>query len=243
MTLPLINLFVNPYEVWTYRLISIEEIESGMFTGGPADLHIKDKLVATITTPVEAARYIASVGADNGLGNFINSTLDATLERSVWRKNMPSRTPKEFSDYQQKYPHCDFDAVNTKVNEYGQSLPIGQILFHGGVWPDCNYFITIRPLSTTFCPQVALRNAEHKGKAYDAKRLDLFVLKVCSNNVKAFVYKRHGTNLGHENEVLIAGGVRLNLRSRQLIRNDYTLGRYGMPTIPCPIYVLEVDLF
>lgn len=155
---------------------------------------------------------------------------------------MPSKTPPALSDYKNKYPKCDFSAVNNAIKLCGKNLPDGQVLFHAGVWPGAQKVITNRPLSTTFCPQVALRNAEHKGKAFDVGRLDLFVLRACASTPKAFAYKRKGAKLGHENEVLIAAEATLVLRCEHLVRADYTVAKFGQPAKQVPIYVLEVDL-
>ncbi len=140
MTLPLVAPFVYPYEFWTYKTPSIEEgLAYALQTGTPC-LHVKDQLVATVRNPIEAAIHIATVGMDNALAHHINQALDESLEYKLWRSAMPSRTPKELSDYQKRYPHCDLEAVNIKINEYGRLLPEGQVLFHGGTWPAQEYF-------------------------------------------------------------------------------------------------------
>lgn len=88
---------------------------------------------------------------------------------------------------------------------------------------------TERPLSSSFCPQVALRNADHKGKGYDAGRIDLLVLRATNPRTNVFAYKRKGTNLGHGNEVLFAARANLTLTSSELVSVDYTAGKYGLP--------------
>lgn len=205
---------------------------------------VNDKLIARVTNALEAANYICDIGADNGLGNFVNSALNNSPHFKAWRDVMPSRTPNALSKYQKEFPNYNHIDVDSEINDIGRSLDEGQMLFHGGVWPGgCSAeFKSIRPFSTSFCPQVALRNSEHRGKAYDANRIDLLVLRAIRPITKVFSFRRYGTNLGHENEVLFASGAHLKLRSRNLIRNDYLAAKYSMPNKKIEIYVTEVDI-
>lgn len=205
---------------------------------------VNDKLIARVTNALEAANYICDIGADNGLGNFINSALNNSPHFKTWRGAMPSRTPNALSKYQKEFPNYSHIDVDSEINSIGQSLADGQMLFHGGLWPGGNSdeFKLIRPFSTSFCPQVALRNAEHKGKAYDNNRINLFVLRATRPTTKVFSFRRSGTNLGHENEVLFASGAYLKLRAINLIRNDYLASKYSMPDKKIEIYVYEIDI-
>lgn len=243
MSLPLVNIFNTPYESWTTRVATPEEMMAAFKITGFMNPNINDKLILRVTSPLEAAMHIAGVGADNSLGNYINSALDASDDYISWRHLMPSSTPKELSNYQKFYPKCDFNKVNQEINQYGHILSDGQHLFHGGLWPSgVNKLVTARPLSTTFCPQVALRNAEHNDKAYDSGRIDLFVLSACSPKTKVFNYRRKGTNLGHENEVLFAAGAELILLNQILVSRSYSVSKWGLPIKNIPIYVLEVAI-
>lgn len=246
MGLTIVDTFNPPYEAWTSRTPTHEEMmeiyrQTGMFS-----THINDKLIARVTNPWEAAHHIATVGADGGLGNHINKVLDHDAGYVQWRRSMPSATPPGLKKYKSSYPFYDLVQVQNEINAHGVLLPIGQELFHAGGWPGGTSLVTDRPLSTSFCPQVALRNADHKGKAYDAGRIDLFVVRVASSRTKAFVYKRKGLTLGHENEVVFAAGATLNLISETLIRDDYPAGTVGdsvnLVIRRVPIYVLEIDL-
>ncbi len=244
MPLPLVDVFSSPYQKWTTRRATLEETEEIYNrTGSIADaMHVNDQLIAEIKSPFEAAKYIAKEGADNGLGNFIDDALDRSGNFSCWRKAMPSQTPSILSDYQRKYPNCDFTEVSKKINEIGSSLSPGQHLFHGGVWPGGDTLTTDRPLSASFCPQVALRNAEHRGKAYEAGEIDLFVLRVVATRSRVFAYRRKGTSLGHEKEVLFAEGAVLTLRDSCLARSDYCLRTTNGPEKHVPINVLNIDV-
>ncbi|MCY1286774.1 hypothetical protein D9M70_357510 [compost metagenome] len=155
---------------------------------------------------------------------------------------MPSTTPAEISRYQKSYQNSDFAAVSKEIDENGSPLSPGQSLFHGGLWTGSDSVVTSRPLSTSLCPQVAMRNAEHQGKAHDAGRIDLLLLKVVSPNTNTFVFRRKGTNLGHESEVLFAAGAQLVVKSRNLVRQDHPVGKAGFPNKLVPVYVLEVEV-
>ena len=248
MTLPLINIFPYPYEVWSMRKATKNEMmkfynENGYFT-----TEVKDKLTKVIDTPLEAAKHIIEVGADNGLENFIDKVLNTSQDFKVMRDSMPQRTPKEIFDYQKKYPHCNCVEVDQAINTHGDILAEGQYLFHGGLWPKASerQFITTRPFSTSFSPQVALRNAEWGGKAYDANEINLFVLKAVSPRTKVFVIRIRGTNMGHEKEILFSSGAQLTLQKKILVKKNYKVCKVinGVNTIEkeVPAYVLEVDI-
>lgn len=246
-SLPLINLFTKPYEVWSQRDATREEMMEAIKWSGKAPAsRVADQFLQTIATPLQAAKYMANEGADQALGNHIDRELANSAEYALWRRAMPSATPGGISNYQKNYPHYDVKQVNNDINTIGVTLPFGQQLFHGGLWPGGNSFTTNRPLSTTFCPQVAMRELEYKGKAYDAGRMDLFVLRVASPMTNVFVFRNKGTNLGHEKEVLFAAGANLTLQNCMLIRQDYKVYKVSRDArLVCkevPVYVLEVDI-
>lgn len=238
MSLPLVDTFFHPYEAWEERNATYEE---ALAASNP-HLRIKVRLNASVSNAHKAAMYMAGVGADNGLGRFIEDALDDSAEYASWRRAMPSKTPSELSRYQKSYPKCNFEQVSREIEAIGQILSEGQCLFHAGLWHGGNRLVTDRPLSTSFCPQVALRNADHMGKAYDADRIDLFVLRATNPRTKVFAYRRKGTNLGHESEVLFATGAELLLRSRDLVNTNYPAGKYGYPEKRISVYVLAVDI-
>ncbi|MDM8358550.1 hypothetical protein [Pandoraea communis] len=105
--LPLVDPFIQPYEAWTTRTPSIEEMMEAQKRTGKVSLHVNDQLIARVTTGLEAANYIGSVGADNGLGNHINDALDNDSSYAVWRREMPSATPPGLKNYKSRYPAYD----------------------------------------------------------------------------------------------------------------------------------------
>jgi hypothetical protein len=160
---------------------------------------------------------------------------------------MPETTPAALEAYQHEYPLDDYRLVELAIRAHGASLNSGQLLFHGGhidFSPD-GKLVTTRPLSATFCPQVALREAEWRGKAYDAGMVCLYLLRICSSDNKAFVFNPHASDKGSEKEVLFAAGMKLNLRSKKILRNDYTVQRWkDMQTQSksVPLYLCEIDV-
>ena len=248
MALPLVNVFSRPYEVWSMREATQDEMLRLYSENGYFQTTVKDKLQKVIDSNLKAAIHIIEAGADNGLENFIDEALNKSQHFKLMRNSMPQRTPDKIFNYQKKYPHCDFAEVDQVINKYGDILAEGQYLFHGGLWPNGlgNNFITDRPLSTSFCPQIALRNAEWGGKAYEANEINLFVLKVVNPRTKVFVMRIRGTNLGHEKEVLFSSGALLTLKRKTLIKEAYKVCKVvnGVDAIEknVPAYVLEVDI-
>lgn len=237
MNLPLVNTFVSAYEAWETRSPTREEMLANRRPDG-----IKVSMFAKVSSATEAATYIAKVGEDNGLSSHIQTALKRSAEYRAWQSAMPPRTPKAIARYQKDYEKSDLSAVSKEIETYGVTLSVGQRLYHGGRWWGGDSQITTRPLSTSLCPQVALRNVEWGAKAYDAGRIDLFVLRIASSTNKVFVFKRRGTSLGHESEVLITSGARLTLVNQTLVRSEYPAAKWNAPNKEIPIFVLEMEV-
>lgn len=246
MRLPIINTFQEPYIVFHEREPTLEEQLEKINTGNfhPLDT-IKIGIKAEIFTPVDAAKYMAEVVVDNRLERFIDNILHSTKECKVWQNLMPTITPEPLIHYKQSYPKFDTVAVDNCINEIEVLPPVGQHLFRGGFWPDgLSIVITDQPLSTSFCPQVALRNAEWKGKAYDEGKIDLFVIRVVDPKTHIFFYNLN-EELGNEKEVLFASGAQLKLVSRNFVcmhevvkaNRDYSISKKSVP-----IHILEIDI-
>lgn len=242
--LPIVDVFSLPYEKWSQRKATEQESLEHYKKHGAISLEVDHERIAKISNAKEAAIYIAEVGADNGLEFFIDRALSNSESFQEWRKYFPKLTPSSLKDYQEIYPYHNSISVDFEINSYGFPLAVGQMLFHGGRWPDpaSTKFRTIAPLSTTFCPQVALRNAEHKGKAYEQNRIDLFVLHVAAPSTKVFSFPLHNSDMAHEKEVLFASGANLEIRSETKILDDYSAFNCYGSRKTIPIYVLEVDI-
>lgn len=245
MSLPVVDPFNEPYDAWEARRATYDEMMEIHQRTGELQTHINVRLIARVTTGLEAATFMGEVGADGGIDFHINAALDNDPNFNAWRRAMPRATPQALKDYKVNYPDYNAVQVDHEINTHGALLSPGQVLYHAGLWPDGNSLVTTRPLSTSLCPQVALRNAEHRGKAYDAGRIDLFALRVTKPMTRAFVYKRKGVKLKNENEVLLASGAVLTLVSQTPGRADHLVGKsisFGIAKKRIPVYVLEVEL-
>lgn len=244
MILPLVNVFSSPYEAWSTRSATHTEMKEHYENCGKIIFNVNDGLKALITSHRDAAIYMANYAADNGLENFVDRYLDQCESYKSLRCAMPSRTPAALSQYQKAFPHYSIQKVDEEINMIGHTLSEGQFLFHGGLWPDDNKheIILTKPFSTSLCSQVALRSAEWRGKAFDVGRIDLFVLRAMNPRTNVFAFRRKGTNMGNEKEILFASGAKLVLRNRILIRYDYSVTKYNHKSKHVPIYVIEVDI-
>jgi hypothetical protein len=238
MNLPLLEPLSSPYEIWNTRQPTAEEI---IAQGNTRNINVT--LIETITDAKSAATHVSkNYNNNNGLSNHIRKALEISQIYKYWQKTMPSKTPSAISEYQKKYNSCDFDKVSKEIEQYGRYLSSGQKLFHGGLWKGGCYMMTDRPFSTSLCPQVALSNALWKGKAYDADRLDLFVLNVVDPAPKAFVFKNKNTKLCHELEVLLTSSLCLTLQSDITICSEYPVCKYNCYDKTIPIHILEVNV-
>lgn len=243
MNLPSINVFDPPYEYWSYRDSTSEELQQSLRSGNGLNFRTKDRLIETISNHRDAACHIANVAANNGLESHIEDYLERSLTFQVWREKMPSKTPSCLNKYKNTYPSYDVGQVDDAINSINQKLGDDQYLFHGGLWPTTlSTYVTDRPLSTSFCPQIALRSAEWRGKAYDAGKIELFVLRSVKSITNVFVFRISGTNLSNEKEILFASGATLTVRNRILISNSYSVQKWENKPKFVPIYVLEVDI-
>lgn len=244
MSLPVVNAFHLAYECWSTREPTEQEDLENDKRKGSFQPFVNDEIQAIVNDHFSAAKYMALSQVDNCLENHINKHLDRDLNYKSWRLHMPSITPYSITRFKQNYPNYNQEAVDAEINKIGETLSEGQFLFHGGLWfsNTKDEVVLTRPFSTSFCPQVALRNAEWGGKAYDAGQIDLFVLRVKSPKTNVFAYKRKGTKMGNEKEVLFASGAKIKLQNRTLIRSNYPVRKYRFPDKKVPIYVVEVDI-
>ncbi|MGN5012479.1 hypothetical protein [Aeromonas veronii] len=243
-TMPVVNVFNEPYEIWEEREPTCQEMMNGFF--GPQ----KTRIIETIYTHYQAAEYELLNRGCTKLDDHISRVLNNSSEFSKMRRMMPSITDKILSDFQNSFQSTSFDKVSEIVDRDGKILSEGQILYHGGFYNGKvdETFVTTRPLSTSFSPHMACQNAEWRGKAYDVGALHLIILRVVTPQTNAFCFKINGTNKGHEKEVLFSKGAKLTLRAKHEIKKDGMVykgchinpGRVLEKTIP--FYILEIDI-
>lgn len=236
MTLPLVNQFLMPYEVWSTRPATQADILARLSTGqhiSSCNKSVQVKLLDTIDTPDKAAIYVADGKYDVQISNRITKSLeDIKSGYRQARSSMPGVTPKILSEYQRRYSSStNFSLVNNSIKTDGDYLADDQVLFHGGgilnnINPG-NSLITLRPLSTSFCPVKSINNGAWRGKYYNEGEANLIILTVKSIKKLAFIYKMNGTDKGHEKEVLIESGALISVISKTKIRDDYEVSVAG----------------
>ncbi|GAP25471.1 MULTISPECIES: hypothetical protein [unclassified Gluconobacter] len=243
-----VNVFDKPYEVWSKRDSTMEEALDLFNNKGLSmieALQVNDQLIEVVSTHTEAATRILRQKVDNSLEAHIDRALDASPEYLNLRKLMPQDEPEALSLYQGKFSECEWPMADAAIKTYGVEIAEGQCLFHGGHWTNGSSPInTSRPFSTSFCPQVALRNAEWNGKAYDAGRVDLMVVRVRGGKNKAYAYSREG-NHGNEKEVVFASGAQLTPINETFIDNilvSKVLPNSSLIEKLVPAYVVLVEL-
>lgn len=196
-----------------------------------------------IKSLLDAAHVLAFSGANSDIAWHIENELENGGEYANWRQKMPPITPQVLLDYQQLYPisPAQMTLANNEVINHGIMIPNGQILFHGGQWKGMNAVTQLSvPFATTFCPQVAMREAEHSGKAYNAGYIDLMVITVVDPLVKAFVFDMDEPEKGNELEVLFEAGATIKVTSRTIMGHNYPV--YGNPQKEITTYLVEATL-
>lgn len=196
-----------------------------------------------ITSWLDAAHVLAFAGANSDIAWHIENELANGGEYASWRAHMPPVTPQILLDYQQLYPlsPARMAQADNEVNTHGMMIPHGQILFHGGQWMGKKTVTKLSdPFATTFCPQVAMREVEHSGKAYKEGYIDLMVITVIDPQVKAFVFDMDEPEKGNELEVLFAAGATITVTSRTSMGHNYPV--YGNPEKEIMTYLVEATL-
>ncbi|MDR6234049.1 hypothetical protein [Pseudomonas oryzihabitans] len=244
----LVNIFNTPYEKWSKRNTTIAErmdlIKNKKIHISEA-LEIDEHLIEVVSTPFEAASYILRHHSDNGLERHIERSLDADTEYQKMLNLMPQKDPDALRSYQGRFSESDWASADVSINAHGIEMAEGQYLFHGGHWiSDFKTLVTSRPFSTSFCPNVALKNAEWRGKAYDAGRVDLMIISVTQPKIKAYAYSREGEH-GHEKEVVFASGAQLTHISETYIANlsvSKAISGTDIAKKIVPAYIIEIKL-
>jgi hypothetical protein len=251
VTVGVVDVFSTPYENWSKRNTTMDEAMNLMKNRGFSAieaLQVNDKCNAVVSTHCEAASYMLLQSADNGLENHIDRALDVSAEYHDLRKLMPQVEPEALTSYQARFQKDDWLEADKAIHCHGVVMGEGQFLFHGGLWiSESSSINTSRPFSTSFCPQVALRNAEWNGKVYDAGRVDLMVVSVKNPITKAYVYSRSG-NHGNEKEIVFASGAQLTRVSETRVTDVVAykmtsdIAQIGKIKKLVPAYVLRVEI-
>lgn len=183
----------------------------------------------------------------NQIETLVKNILKKNKEFEQWRNCMPPKIPDALSKYQKSYKKCNFQKVDEEINNIGYKLSAGQQLIHGGLWSDLSAKTpTNRPLSTTFCPKVAINETLHRGKAYDNNRIDIIILTVVNPNTNVYVFNQSRGKLKHEKEVLFASGATLTKKNEIKIEEKYLVHKYdknlGELEKTVPVYIIEANI-
>lgn len=242
MNLPLVNVFHRKYKKYRYVRLTLQEMMSRNFPAGNYIDNERKELVFTLSNPYTAAMHMCKVGADNCLGNHIEESLDNDRNFQTMLSLMPKEIPEIFIKYKLAPNSVSFLDLHGAILDINMCLSKHQYLYHGGIWDkNRESIITQRPLSTSFCPQVALRNAEHNNKAFDAGRIDLFVLMVVESSTPVFVYPEIEDSV-NEKEVLFSSGARLKKRWEHKITDNYLAPSTRHEPKRIPAYVIFVEI-
>ncbi|WP_324011660.1 hypothetical protein [Aeromonas hydrophila] len=247
MMLPLVNVFSNVYIKKSYRDRTDDECLEFLKNNENISTTVADKVKECIWFAKEAADYICRVGIDDELDTFIEQELKKNINYAKMIWSMPPKTPSVLLNYKTSSNNVDLLEVDREIDIHGKYLSNGQYLFHGGNWDSFIDVLenTSRPLSTSFCPQIALRNAEWGGKAYHAGKVDLLVLKVTNPKTKAFVYNNK-ISKAIEKEVLFSSGAKLLLKKKETMKYHHYVGAsdgsWGTLEKIVPYSLIEVDI-
>ena len=239
--LPLINIFQEPFIRWERRNLDPQEAINGKYSFEEIRAGVKTGNFISLNNYFESVFYVSKYLGDTMLTCFIESTLAENSVLKSWLREMPSVTPQILKDYQNKYHERDFLEVDVAIRKAMCVLSEGQTLIHGGLWwGKEDVVITNRPLSTTFCPQVALAETLHNAKAYYSDRIDLIILTCTNPQTNVFVYKHKRIQKAHEKEVLFASGARLQKVREIFITSLDVYKDHGSEGKSVPIYAVEV---
>ena len=241
MLLPVVNVFDDHYEVTSDKKIN-------PFRDNQIPLNIEEekkkqgKLI--IDSHLDAAKHIVNKVIDNKLEAHIDRFLGNSEAYSKWLESMPKIFPLVLKNYQSSFPRYNKEELELEMEKLNTTLSDGQYLFHGGQWPNSkeNEIILENSFSTSFCPQVALRNAEHRGKGYTQNHIDLFVLRTVQSDTKVFAYDQNKSDFGHEKEILFAKGAKLKLIKRENITKNYTACNANNDKKNISVDVIAVDI-
>jgi len=199
-TLPLIPLFSNHY-------------------------HASNEIV--VTNEYDAAMYMAEHRVDNGIDNHIESILKGSPNYPEWcnaMQNYSLTNAGELIQYKTCFPNFNLTKVVQELSHFNARPSAGQKLFHGGYWDYNSNIVTLQePFSTTFSPQVALRELDHLGIGAQNPTIQIWILTVVNPKTNVYFYDiDNNDNLGHEYELLFAPGATLTLIKTHATNFTYT---------------------
>lgn len=158
----------------------------------------------TIWRPDQLARQMAQSYDDNAMPNALHDSLVTNLAYKAAKDATPFlKDSPAIERYRKMYGRHDAAAVISEILDAKIYLPPGQVLFHGGPWPERALvpavgarYATRQPLSATLCPQVAAVHSCYEPLGF------LWHISLTSPT-PCFVFDNKNRVLGHEFEVLL----------------------------------------
>lgn len=158
----------------------------------------------TIWRPDELARLMAQSHGGNAMPNALHDSLETNLAYKAAKDATPFlKDSPAIARYRKMYGRHDAAAVIAEILGTGIYLPPGQVLFHGGPWPESAripsvgaQYATQQPLSATLCPQVAAVHSCYEPRGF------IWHISL-TNPTPCFVFDNKNRVLGHEYEVLL----------------------------------------
>lgn len=208
MTAPahLVDLFQLPFQPTKLRAATHEECTTQLAAGK----HISNATSVEIPHGQEirnsedAVMWAAAHHSSNALCDHLSAMRATNPGYKLLRSFMPTRTPTPIRRYQQEGAPRRTTGFYDAVANFATPLAPGQVLFHGGAWmPNAARTQLQFPLSTSFCPAMALRNAAWNGKAWHSGYVNLLHIRVSSTNVRGFVCGPRSEK-AYELEVILA---------------------------------------
>ncbi|ODB37268.1 hypothetical protein BB427_13695 [Pseudoalteromonas sp. BMB] len=184
------------------------------FLRDASQLECIEEPMKVVSNHLEAAEYILEKGACNGLDFHISNVLrNNAAMKKLYGANSLKPLPKEIRTYQQTNKGRESTELSNAIASHCVSLDCELMLYHGGSLPvkEGKPFTTSTPLSTSFQPEVALRNALWRGKTYKDDHAFLYVIKIINPEIRAFLMPLDGESHGHECEALLEKGLKLQL--------------------------------
>lgn len=148
------------------------------------------------------------------LANEYEQALASSQTYTAAKTAMPNlRQVPELRKYRTTYPNFCHSILEIEINNHGDILAKGQILYHGGTWPCTgNSILTNKVLSTSLSPQVAMSH----GAAPTVNQI--WKITISSNYISAFVFNDvSNQSMAHEKEVLLSSNVTLTVNSIRVI--------------------------
>ncbi|ELR64465.1 hypothetical protein C942_02489 [Photobacterium marinum] len=191
---------------------------------GPSDWEIKEheqaikfglpplrqlKKTEKINDPCEFLLHtINNYGHSGLIYNYREQILSSLEFRDVKRLTPYLKDIPSTNRYRNIPQRAILSDVNAEIRDFGSYLAENQVLFHGGSTTIDQQIITDRPLSTTLCPQIALWHAENDFLPNRNLTPVIWILTVSQEiKKKAIIFRKAGSNMEHEFEVLLESGV------------------------------------